>query len=478
MTHVNYIDAERKTPTVKTHAEDFRSLLSRFEEAGRLVRVGVEVDPVFELAAVCRHLQQDPDKREHVVVFENVRGSSFPLVGNLCDSRNKIAFAMGTTPRESIDRVLSATGNPIPVELVEQPVSQEVVITSPDLGLLPIPTMSELDGGPYITAGLHLTRNPITGVRNAGIQRNQVHAPDLLGIYMAPTHMLQHYLAAQEKGVALPVAIALGVHPSLLVASQLRLPYDTDELAVAGALVGEPVRMARCVAIDAEAPADAEIVIEGEVLPDERRLEGPFGEFARLYGPARELPVVRVRAITHRQRPLYHNVMSASSPENVTLGAVGREPSLLKALRSSVPTVESVRITIGGGANFHAVVALRKNFEGEPQKVGFAAFAAQDLIKHIYVVDEDIDIFDDEELHYALATRMDPSQDIHVVENVKGNPLDPMSTEYQPGRAVVNKMIVDATKPMGSEDRYRTAEVPADVLERVAKDWDRYLGGA
>jgi 2,5-furandicarboxylate decarboxylase 1 len=264
----------------------------------------------------------------------------------------------------------------------------------------------------------------------------------------------------------------------LLVASQLRLPYDTDELAVAGALLGGPVEMVRCVTVDAEAPADAEFVIEGEVLPDVTRREGPFGEFARLYGPSRDLPVVRVTAITHRRDALYLNVLSASSPENVTLGAVGREPSLLSALRASVPTVREVRITIGGGANFHAIVSLQKNFEGEPQKVGFAAFAAQDLLKHVYVVDDDIDVHDDEEVHYALATRMDPSRDIHVIENVKGNPLDPTAVEYAPGRAVVNKMIVDATRPFGSAAGYETAEVPASVLEAVGRDLDAYLGAS
>ena len=455
--------------------EDFRTLIGRLESEDRLVRVSAEVDPKFELAAICRYMEQTSKWRQHVVLFENVRGSDFAVVGNLCDTREKIAFAMGTTPRDSINTVYEAMSSPVPVQVVEDPPCQEVVMSRPDLGLLPIPTMSERDGGPYITAGLHLSRNPLTGIRNAGIQRNQMHGPDLLGIFMAPTHMLQHYLAAREAGRPLPVAIALGVHPSILVASQLRLPFDTDELEVAGALIGEPVRMARCMTIDAEVPADAELVIEGEILQDVTQLEGPFGEFARLYGPARELPVVRVLAITHRRDAMYHNVMSASSPENVTLGAVGREPSLLKALRSSVPTVEMVRITVGGGANFHAIVSLRKNFEGEPQKVGFAAFAAQDLIKHVYVVDEDIDIFDDEEVYYALSTRMDPALDIHVVRNVKGNPLDPVSTEYGAGRAVVNKMIVDATRPMGSDDRYQTAEVPLEVLDRVRDRIADYL---
>lgn len=421
-------------------------------------------------------MQRDPALKEQVALFERVRGSQMAVVGNLCDSRDKLAFALGATPRESVGHILAAIDRPIPAQLVESGPCQEVVMQPADLGRVPICTLSERDGGPYISAGLHVTSNPLTGVRNASIQRNQVHQKDLLGIYMAPTHMLQHFLVAQRQGRPLPVAIALGVHPALLIASQLRLPFDVDELAVAGALLGQPVRMVRCVSVDAHAPADAEIVIEGEVQPDERRTEGPFGEFARLYGPVRELPAIKIKAITHRRDAIYHNVMCASTPETVTLGAVGREPSLLRALRASVPTVRAVRMTIGGGANFQAIVSLQKNFEGEPQKVGFAAFAAQDLIKHVYVVDDDIDIYDDEEVNHALTTRMDPARDIHVVENVKGNPLDPVSEEYAPGRAVVNKMIVDATKPLDAGDKYCVAEVPTEMLERVERDWAHYVG--
>lgn len=456
-------------------SDGLRSVLDRFDQQGLLTSISVPVAPQFELAAICRFMEQSEDLRDKVALFENVSGSEFSVVGNLCDTREKLALAIGISPQESVDHVFRAVERPLPIEIVQHAVSQEVVLSEPDLRSLPIATMSELDGGPYISSGLHLTTNPITGVRNAGIQRNQVHESDLLGIYMAPTHMLQHYLEAKKRNSPLPVAIAVGVHPALLIASQLRLAYDTDELAVAGALLGEPVRMVACVSIDAQAPADAEIVIEGEVLHDTSRLEGPFGEFARLYGPVRELPVVRVRAITHRRNALYHNVLSASSPENVTLGAVGREPSLLKALRASVPTVTRARITIGGGANFHAIIALQKNFEGEPQKAAFAAFASQDLIKHVWVVDDDIDIFSDEDVYYALSTRMDPARDIHVVENVKGNPLDPVSIEYQPGRAVVNKMIVDATKPIGTDDKYQIAEVPLPMLQRIREDREHYF---
>jgi 2,5-furandicarboxylate decarboxylase 1 len=313
-------------------------------------------------------------------------------------------------------------------------------------------------------------------VRNVGIQRNQYHEPHLLGIWMAPTHLLQHYLTAEAGAQPLPIAIAVGVHPALLVASQMRLGFDEDELAVAGGLLGAPIELVRCRTVPLEVPANAEVVIEGEILPSVRRREGPFGEFARLYGSARDLPVVRVTAISHRRGAIWHNIIAATVPENAILGAVGREPSLLNAVRSAVPTVVSVHMPTGGGGNFQAIIALQKRFDGEPQKAAFAAFAHQDLIKQVVVVDDDVDILDPEDVRWALATRFEPTTDLVVIPGVKGNPLDPTAHEYAPGRATVTKLIVDATRPLtASPDRYRTATVPREVRDAVAANWSRYF---
>jgi len=291
--------------------------------------------------------------------------------------------------------------------------------------------------------------------------------------------MFQHYLLAEAAGRPLPVAIAVGVHPALLVASQMRLAFDEDEMAAAGGLLGAPVPLVRCRTVPLEVPAHAEVVIEGEVLPHVRRREGPFGEFARLYGAARDLPVVRVTAITHRRGALWHNLIAATIPENAVIGAAGREPALFKAVRSAVPTVTAVHMPTSSGANFHAIIALQKRTEGEPQKAAFAAFAHQDLIKHVFVVDDDIDIYDPADVDYALATRFRADRDLYVIPRVRGNPLDPAAEEYAAGRATVTKMIVDATKPLDAPpERYRFAEVPRDVMAQIERDWARYVGPA
>jgi 2,5-furandicarboxylate decarboxylase 1 len=411
-----------------------------------------------------------------VLLFENVDGSDLRVVGNLCDTREKIAFALGTEATGLLQRGVRALECPIPPLLVDDAPCQEVMLDVADLHRLPLCTNSEFDGGSYVTAGLHISRNPATGVRNVGVQRNMLHEPDLLGIWMAPTHLLQHYLTAEAKGEPLPIAIAVGVHPALMVASQMRLGFDEDELGAAGGLLGEPVELASCRTVPLEVPAHAEVIIEGEILPHERRREGPFGEFARLYGAPRDLPVVRVTAITHRRDAIWHNIIAATIPENAIVGAAGREPALFKAVRSAVPTVTSVYMPAGGGGNFQAIIAMQKRFEGEPHKAAFAAFAHQDLIKQVTVVDDDIYIFDADDVAYALSTRFDPSSDLILIPGVKGNPLDPVAEEYAPGRATVTKMIMDATRSLTAPaDRYRAAQVPADVAATVEKEWRRYL---
>jgi 2,5-furandicarboxylate decarboxylase 1 len=441
-----------------------------------LWRIRAEVSPRFELSAICTRAHRDPELRRKVLLFENVAGSKIGVVANLCDTREKIAFALNTTADGLLQRGVAALEIPIAPVMADAAPCQEVVVGAPDLRSLPLCTNSELDGGPYVTAGLHISRNPRTGVRNVGVQRNMYHEPDLLGIWMAPTHLLQHYLMAEGEGRPLPIAIAVGVHPALMVASQMRLGFDEDELGAAGGYLGAPVELVACKTVPLEVPAHAAEIIEGKILPGERRREGPFGEFARLYGSARDLPMVRVTAITHRRDALWHNIIAATMPENAIVGAAGREPSLLKAVKSAVPTVTSVFMPAGGGGNFQAIIAMQKRFQGEPHKAAFAAFAHQDLIKQVLVVDDDINIFDADDIAYALSTRFEPTTDLIMIPGVKGNPLDPTADEYAPGRATVTKLILDATRPLTAPpDRYKAAEAPADIIAQVEANWQRYL---
>lgn len=459
-----------------TSIQDLRSVLQRLDEAGRVRHIKEPVNPVFELAAVSRFAQIDETHRHEVLLFEQVEGSTLPVLANLFSNRTNIAIGMGIPEQDLLKRGVQALDNPIASVLVKSAPCQEIVDRDPDLTAIPICQNSEQDGGRYVTAGVHITNNPTTGVRNVGIQRNQVHDATTLGIWMAPTHMRRHYDLQEAQGRGLPVAICIGVHPAVLIASQFRLGFDEDEMPAAGGLIGEGIEVVKCVTCDLEVPAHSEIVIEGEVLPGERHLEGPFGEYTRQYGIERPLPVVKINAITRRRDAIYHNVLSARSPEHPMIGALGREPSLFRAVRASVPNLVDVHMPLGSGANPHAWISIRKAAEGEAQKAAFAAFAHQDLVKHVVVVDDDIDIRDYAEMDYALATRVKADRDIFIIPRVRGNPLDPAADEYDVGKATVAKMIVDATKPLNAPSgSFTMAEVPADLLEHVRQERDRYF---
>lgn len=456
-----------------------RTALSRLESAGRVRHITASVSPIHELASVSRFAQLDPDMANDVLMFENVEGSALRVLANLFHKRENVALAMGMEVSELLPRGVEAIDRPIDPELVQSAPCQEVVLEGADVDLesLGICHNSEQDGGRFITAGVHITRNPVTGVRNVGIQRNHLHERDLLGIWMAPTHMRAHYEAAEARGESLPVAIVVGVHPAILIASQFRTGFDQDEMRFAGGFLREPIPMVRCVTSDLEVPAEAEIVIEGEVLAVERHVEGPFGEFTRQYGITRPLPIIKVNAITHRTDAIYQNVLSGKSPEHPIIGALGREPSLFHAVRASVPNVTAVHMPIGSGANMHAWISIRKTAEGEAQKAAFAAFAHQDLVKHVIVVDDDIDIFDPADMDYALATRMKADRDIFIIPRVKTVVLDPAADEYAVGKGTVSKMIVDATKPLDAPSgSFTMADVPAEMLKRVADERQRYFG--
>ena len=314
-------------------------------------------------------------------------------------------------------------------------------------------------------------QDPDTGRQNAAICRLQLQGPDRLGVNFAPTHSWQFLQRWWSRGEPMPVAIALGCHPAVVAASQLLVPFDETE--VAGALFGEPLRMVRGRTVDVLVPAETEIVIEALLYPDDKALEGPFGEFPGLYAPQRENPVMRVSAVTHRTSPWLSMIVGGNHPEHLVTGAVAREATLLRAVRAVVPSTRRVVMTEGGSCRFHAVIALGPHGPGEARLATMAAFAAQDLIKYVVVVDDDIDPADPVQVEWALATRMRAHEDLVVVPGMKSNPVDPMSVDR-----TISKLGIDATLPAGpAGGRPPMASVPADVATIVRERWSELFGG-
>lgn len=438
-----------------------RSWLDRLEETGRLARSKPEVPLEFTLAAIAKRC--DGDK---ATLFPKPGGHPLTVVSGLVSVRSWIAEAMGVEEADMLDRYRNAVLNPVPWTEVAAAPAQQVVIEK-DLNIseaLPIPVHNEHDAGAYITAGLVIAANPKTGVQNVSINRIQISGPNRLGILILPRDLHRFYDAAEEAGEALSVAIVVGVDPLTLLASQAILPIDRDELEVAGAQHGAPLPVVKCRTNEVRVPAEAEIVIEGRLLPEVREEEGPFGEFPQYYGPAGKRQVIEIDAITRREDALFHTIVPAAM-EHLLLGGIPREASLIAHLQRTFPSVKDVHLSRGGVCRYHLVVKIAKRWDGEPKNIMMGAFAGHADIKQVIVVDEDVDILDPVAVEWAVSTRFQASTDLMVVAGAQGSRLDPSGMD---GR--VDKMGLDATKPLdGDPFTFTVVHVPGeddDALDR------------
>ncbi len=451
-----------------------REFLALLEQEGELARVGVPVALDQELGAVCVHSLRHAGP---ALLFQQPGGQDIPILVNLLATRRRYGLALGCAPDQAQHEWNRRVARPLPPVLVERGPCQEVVLRGDDADLtrFPVPTWNALDGGPYLTLSCHITRDPASGARNAAIYRNQVHDRRTLGLLAGPfAHiMLQRRAAPNEP---FPVAIAMGTDPRVPMAASVPVPFGTDELAVAGALRGAPLELVRCQTVPLEVPADAEVVIEGEVRPTERREEGPFGEYTGHYGgPRLPRPTIHVTAITHRRDPILHLAYQGAPPhETDVLTAVGKEAELLRQI--SLPGVRAVHYTEGGGGVLHVVAAVDKAYEGYGKMVGMAIFGAPAgrSVKQVVVVDADVDPFDALAVEWAIATRVQPHRDIEILRELPGSSIDPsLPLAEQTRSARTSKIVIDAT-------RYDAASFPpvcqpaAEALDRVERDWARY----
>ena len=430
-------------PTAASHnaSPDLRSWLQRLAATGRLAVTRNGVSLIDELAAVSKRLEL-----ERAVMFPRPGGHPMTVVSNLFVDRGWIADSIGVPTEDLLTRFQQAVRQPLPWTEVTDAAAQEVVHRDVDLlKLLPIPKHNEHDSGPYITAALLIARNPKTGIQNVSIHRCQVSAPDRVGVLLLPRHTHHYFRMAEEAGEALEIALAIGVHPACILASQAIAALDEDEMEIAGALMGAPVEMVKCKTNRVRVPAHAEIVIEGRILPKIREPEGPFGEFPQYYGPRANREVIHVDAVTHRGNAIFHTIVGGGM-EHLLLGEIPREATLLEHLQRSFPSVRDVRLTRGGTCRYHLVVKIDKRSNGEPKNVIMGAFGGHYDVKQVVVVDLDVDIDDPHEIEWAVATRFQADRDLVVVSGAQGSKLDPSSQE-----GISAKMGIDATKPVEAE---------------------------
>ncbi len=471
---------------------DLRSALALLETMpGNLVTTDVEVDPEAELSGVYRHVGAGgtvmrPTKIDGpAMIFNNIKGhpDARVLIGLLA-SRQRVAALLGTTKEDLGKLLCRCAQNPIEPVVTDDPAPcQEVIhrVTDPDFDLyklIPAPTNTPKDAGPYITMGMCYATHPDTGRSDVTIHRMCIQSKDELSIFLMPgaRHIGAMAERATELGRPLPISISIGVDPAIEIGSCFEpptTPLGYNELAIAGALRGTPVVMHKCVSIEENCIANAEYVIEGEIQPGVRVVEDQnshtgyaMPEFPGYNGRASsECWLIKVKAVTTRTHPIMQTVIGPSE-EHVNLAGIPTEASIWGLIEKALPgKITNVYAHPSGGGKYMAVLQCRKTVhtdEGKQRQAALLAFSAFPELKHVILVDEDVDIFDSRDVLWAMNTRFQGDRDIVTIPGVRCHPLDPSSNpEYSPSIPDIGvscKTIFDCTVPFHMKERFQRAE--------------------
>jgi len=414
-----------------------RNFLAKLDRQKKLEHVLEDVS----LKNISERIKASPDR---TILFEDVRGSEYNVVANLFPSRDQMALALGCTKENMLQKIAAAYSSSGRVSVLDDgkaPCQQ--IISKTDLTKLPIIQHYKEDTKPYITAGVVIAKDPEYGY-NLSFHRMSAIAKNRLSIRIVPRHLREFY---ERAGGELEVAIAIGLPPAVLFAAATTFDTHRNEYAFAAKLMGM-LKLVKATSVDLEVPADAELVLEGKIT-HELTQEGPFVDITGLVDIVREEPVVEINAITHKEKPIYHTILPASTEHRLLMGAP-REPVIFDAV-NKVTECRGVNLTTGGCCWLHAVISIRMRAPQDARNAILAAFKAHKSLKQVIVVDDDIDIFNPQEVEWALATRFQAGEDI-VLLREKGSSLDPSSN---PRTRQTSKMGIDATAPEDSEKSFQ-----------------------
>lgn len=400
------------------------------------IEITEELDSEFEVAKVLRKYPKD------TVIIKNVKGYDMPIISGICNTREKIAESINCEVSEITQKIIEASDNPIKVDKFCDFSDYET--TDADLSKLPILTHYKRDGGAYITAGVVFAKDPKTGIQNASIHRMMVLDDKKLVIRIVPRNLFTYFQNASED---LEIAIAIGMDPAILLASTTSIPIDFNEMDVANAFKNGELELIKCGNL--EVPK-ADIILEGKISITEKVKEGPFVDLTDTYDIIRDQPVINLSKMhIKKDNPAYHAILPAGF-EHKLLQGLPQEPRIYKSVKNAVPTVETVVLTEGGCCWLHAAISINKQTEGDGKNAIMAALSAHPSLKHAVVVDNDVDVFDPQDIEYAIATRVKGDRDIMIVPNVRGSSLDPVAESD----GTTTKIGVDATKSFKSLEKF------------------------
>lgn len=440
-------------------SKDMRTWIQELEQHDELCRVRRPVDPQTQMGALLY------ESREKALLFEEIAGHpGWRALGQAPANLRHAALAFGVSLQDLVPTVARLMDARVKPQMVKGGPVKEVVRLGEEVDIreLPVHIAGKLDAGPFIASGLAVTKDPDTGARNVSFHRLQVKGRNKTGILMVPRHTFRNFQKYEARGEPMPIAIFIGHHPLYYMAASTTGPYGMDEFELAGAYLGEPVRLVKCETVDLEVPCDAEIVLEGHVLPGVREDEGPFSEFADYYvaGMGKN-PVVEYTALTRRRDAIFKAIQNGSEVEGCVFHRVPFAATIYRRISTvaGYADIRNVRILPG---IFGVVVQMVPRFHGEAKQVLMAALSSEYLHPKIAIaVDDDVDIYKDWEVLWSLTTRVDPERDIVVIPGVRGHAMDPSLVEYgKPGTAawqrLGGKLLIDATRPPTSAPELRS----------------------
>jgi len=475
---------------------DLREFLQVLEKKGLLHRVTVEVDPILEIAEITDRMCKSPNGGK-ALFFEKVKGSQIPVVTNIFGSFERMCLSLEVESLDDIGKRIEQLLHQSPpktfkdkikalFELIEvskylpkrvsKAPCQEVINHEPDLNKLPILKTWPNDGGRFITFPIVFTRDPDTGIQNCGMYRMHVYDERTTGMHW---HIHKdgavHYRKYKELGKRMPVAVAIGSDPAVIYSSTAPLPYGIDEMVFAGFLRRKTVEMVKCITCDIEVPANAEIVLEGYVDPDELRDEGPFGDHTGFYSPVDKFPVFHIICITHRKNPIYPATVVGKPPMEDCYMGKATERIFLPLLKMQFPEIRDINLPMEGVFHNAAIISIKKQYPGQGKKIihGLWGMGQMSFSKLIIVVDEDVNVQDLSTTAWKVLNNVDWRRDVIISEGPVDE-LDHASSFPRFG----GKMGIDATRKMREEGMMRDwpEEITQakEIKELVTKRWYEY----
>ena len=424
--------------SIRSHLEEIRKGL-----LGDFLYIEEAVDSKLQITALAFELESK--ERSPVLYFAKVKGSKLPLVTNLLACRDRLALALGVPTDKLSDRIETGLKSPKPFRLIDSAPFHEKVLpaTGETLRSLPILHHYPLDAGPYIMGGLIISKDPETGRPTMGYHRLLFNGSEELGVSLhSRRSMWENVQKAEEKNIALPAVVAIGVHPLISLAAMMDSPPKMTKFDIAGGLFGAPLEVAEASDTGMEAPAWSEIVIDGEFVPNLRRNEGPVGEFTGYASERSTRHVFRAKRILMREDAIYQDICPGPSADQLVYLALLREKNLFREIHESFPNLKRVHVPLSGSAYFLCYLALEDPLPGSARQALLKVLGSDRNVKIAIAVNEDIDVTNEQEVLWAVTTRVRPDRDIVIIPDMVGTMLDPSSEES--GRTA--KVTIDATR--------------------------------